>query len=201
MIGYFHPTNHTPPEWIRGAVGLSRVMTADGCAFGICDGFMLAIPKEGRIQLSGGWQAWLIPGFDPIGLVRVQSWLPINLIKDREGKTWPCPVVLSEGGERNFNVSFDENWMPALTDSQKTLMETATAARAALAATYPSDASKRVANALSMAAGCAWLARCLSEACHVTPEVLGKLHLIDDFMVIAGLEMVTGYTIPESYHG
>lgn len=201
MIGYFHRSCEQPPEWIRGAYSLARANVADGYVYGTGEGFMLGRPKDGAVQLNGGWEAWLIPGFNPEALIRLQKWLPISYIQDRAGRNWPCPEVLTPGGERNFNVAYDENWMPALTDSQKSLLETAMAARAAMACAYPFDASKRMANAIAMPAACAWLARCLSEACHVTPEVLGKLHLIDDFMVIAGLEVVTNYTIPDCYNG
>lgn len=198
MICYFHPTEEKPPSWLVGAYALTRVAFMDGYSYGIGEGFLLGRPPEDAVSLSGGWKAWVMDGFDPFSLIRLQRWLTVNYIQDSMGRRWPCPVVLTPGGERAFNVSYDENWLPALTQEQKSLLETAQAARAALATAYPAHGSEVAANALPVPAACAWLARALASACHVTPEVLGKLHLIDDFMVMAGLEVVTGYTIPDA---
>lgn len=192
MIAYAHASQTQPPPWIAGAVDLCSGASRLGIMHAVGDPWLLRLPEAHEaqpVELEGGWLCWQIGELDPTRLVRAQGWCRLRSVSDCDDRQWPSPLLLSRGGERCYTVKYGgPEWMPVLTKVQAEAEHIARLARDALAAAS-------VTGELDDQASAAWTARLLSTSLHVTPEVLAKLGLIDDPLIIGVLQSASGVTV------
>lgn len=108
-----------------------------------------------------------------------------------DGREWPALAVLDGGGNIILSPRYDAQWRQVWTPEQSLAIERAQAARQALAAAVETGSG------LDAAAACAWTADILSAAMHLTPVILGALHLLDQALILGVLRVAAGFQIPE----
>jgi hypothetical protein len=195
MIQYFHHRS-IPPPWMVGAPGLCHREVLGGFVWGVGYGFMLMPPPDNAIELVGGYKAWMNDdGPNPEYLYRPSPWIRTFVVSDSRDRTWSIPVILNGKGKRAFKVAYDHEWKPALTSQQAKLMNWADEAAQFL---QDRDIAGEV---IDPAPGCAWAAEFISEVNFITPEVIGKLHLMDDILMLSTLMGATSRTIEEASNG
>jgi hypothetical protein len=183
MIQYFHTTAR-PPPWLLKARNLAHRQVAEGTTFGVGTGWMLQPPPEGALLLSKphDYRVWMNDdGPSPEGLTRASPWCGTQLVLDGEDRIWTAPVILDAQGQRAFKVRYDSAWKPALTPAQEDLLVRAQETRLWL------DGYARTGEAPDSGFGAATAAHFLSEANHITTEVIGALQLMDDVLMLATL--------------
>jgi hypothetical protein len=188
MIQYFS-AKPNPPPWMVGASGLSHREVLGGFAFGCGNGWMLGPPPETAVELEGDFKCWMNDdGPEPEYLYKASPWIRTFVISDSMDRCWSIPVILNVKGKRDFKVAYDASWKPALTVQQAHLVNWADEALNFL------QEFKVTGEVEDPAPGCAWAAKFIAEVNHITAEVIGKLHLMDDILMIGTLLGATSTT-------
>lgn len=180
MICYHHPTSTSPPDHLIGGKSLVRRTDKDGFLYGMGQACFLG-NKNNVVQLSDGWTAWINGGVEPLNLVRDNTWLRKTMVRDLNGDLWFTSVVLNTEGKRDFKVKYGADFKPSLTVEQSSLLNRANTVRemfsAAMSSESEPDEDERAAFAFHAA-------HFIAAANHITVEVISKLGLSDEDMVL-----------------
>jgi hypothetical protein len=172
----------TPPPWMEGARDLASVV----CHHGI----IWSCAEPALITGDGPWSD-LADGYaiggkaeeaDLDALTRAATCYTTADVVDLRGWIWQAPLVINEAGERQFAVGYGDDWLPVLTTEQEKAVQMATEARLAFGQQLVGAGE-----GVNMRAGCAWTAHFLCLIYHLTPQILAKLRLIDDALVLQTL--------------
>jgi hypothetical protein len=196
MLCYWHKSEATPPSWLLGAAGVSSRQVAQGYAYGIGDGFRLSEPPSNAVALVGGWLAWVDGTLDPISLKRDIHGLRVLPLLDGKERIWYVPVIINYRGERFFDVPYDENWLPVLSQEEKDMLTIATEVRSYIDSQYRKEWGEDEVD-LVEPRSLAWTSRVLAFGNHVTQEILGKLHLMDGFLCTGSLFLLSSIDPPD----
>jgi hypothetical protein len=166
----------------------------DGFCFGIGEGWYLGMPPTEAVELDDRWRCWVNgDGPESEALYRSVPWLRIGTAADKHDRVWAAPIILLPSGKRAFRVSYGKDWQVALTDTQKILINYAEEATNFLRE-FTEDSELA-----DPAPGCAWAARFLEESNFITSEVIQKLGLMDDILMISTLQNAIGATLQASH--
>jgi hypothetical protein len=198
MIIYAKNTNK-PPAWIQGAPNLAMRKIKDTISFGIGKSWFLGYPPKDAVILDDGWRCWVNEdGPETESLFRNKLWYRYGYSPDGNGNLWNVPVILNHDGERDFRVSYGSDWKPLVTPLQELLIGYAKEAKLFL-----SDADK-VGKMVDPAPGCAWAAKFLEEGMFLSSEVIAKLNLMDDVLMVGTLTTASSRVVNspvEHLHG
>ena len=190
-----HPASESgnPPEWLEGAEELQRREGPGKRWWGIGSGAMVG-PHEGAkwMAVGSGVSAVLLRGFDPLTLAKRQSWCPVRHVADLKGRMWLAPCLLNAEGERQFNVSYGDNFQPDLTPEQTNAENIAKAVRTAINHANATSDTEHLGLPIEMA--CKAAAVALSLVNHVPFEAFAPLRLLDDALIAGVLYAVSGKT-------
>lgn len=183
----------TPPEWLEGAEGLQRREGAGKRWWGIGSGALVG-PQEGAQwrQIAPGVSATLLRGLDPLALAKAQSWCPTTRVADLQGRIWLAPCLLNEKGERQFYVSYGDDFEPYLTPEQANAEKIALAVRSAITAANATTDTEHL--GLPTAMACRAAAVFLALVNHVPFEAFAPLRLLDTALTAGVLYAASGKT-------
>lgn len=189
MILYAHHSSGTVPDFLKGASGVCMRRVKDHYVYGVGHAAFLGYPPEDAADLGEGWKAWInADGAEPEALTRAAGWCHLMDAEDQHGRIWAVPLILNEDGSRAFRSSYDEDGLPVLTPEQKRLMDFAVEARRALATASAGNSPEP----FPMSVACKWAAAFIASTNHISARALGRLHLMDDKLIMDVLVQVTG---------
>jgi hypothetical protein len=197
VIQYFSPKPDVPP-WMVGAPNLNHREVRGGFCWGVGSTWMLEAPRENAVDLTGGYKCWMNDdGPEPEYLYKSSQWIRTFVVSDSRDRTWSIPIILNSKGKRDFKVAYDFDWKPALSHTQQLLMNWAEEATIFL------QEYQKSGECPEPAPGCAWAAKFVSEVNYINPEVIGKLHLMDDLLMVSTLMGATSRrpSVEEVDHG
>lgn len=175
-------TRDTPPPWLVGAHDLHRRDAQGGRWWGVGAHPWLVGPQDTTWHdLDDGWRCCLVGDLDPVALRRAQRWCDTEPAVDLHARRWAAPVILGDDGQPVFRVAYGEDFLPALTPEQQRAQEIAKAARQALSSGGIDGPYAR-----------RWAAGLLEITHHLHVQVIGKLTLLDDALVLSVLQPAAG---------
>lgn len=181
------------PDWLEGADNLQR-REGPGCRWwGIGSGAMVG-PHEGAkwASIMPSFRAIVLRNFDPLTLSKNQRWCPVRQVADLKGRLWMAPCLLNGEGERQFNVTYGDDFLPDLTPEQTNAENIAKAVRTAINHANATDETENL--GLPMAMACKAAAVALSLVNHIPFEAFGPLRLLDDALIAGTLYAISGKT-------
>lgn len=172
----------TPPPWLEGARDLAQCLCDHGTLWS-CAEPALMNGTGPFVDLADGYAVAgrFEPG-DLVALERQATPYQTKPVRDLRGWEWQAPQIINEDGDRQFAVAYGDDWLPTLTDEQAKAMEIANEARL----TFGRQLAGEV-DGVDMRAGCAWTATLLCLVYHLTPQIMARLRLVDDALVIQTL--------------
>jgi hypothetical protein len=111
-------------------------------------------------------------------------------VEDDNGREWAIPVVLNPDGSRAFNIRYGDGWKPAPTPAQASLLESGNEARSVLPRLLrgkPEEREDHYPVAFSI------VASGIEYCNHISRDVLQKLQLLDEGLVVGGLTVMSSF--------
>lgn len=139
-----------------------------------------------------GIAATLLPDLDPLTMAMRQAWCPVTRVADLKGRVWLAPCLLNEKGERQFYVSYGDDFEPYLTPEQANAEKVALAVRSAITAANATSDTEHI--GLPTAMACRAAAVFLALVNHVPFEAFAPLRLLDTALTAGVLYSATGKT-------
>jgi hypothetical protein len=186
MILYAHQGIGTPPEVLRGAMNVVSRRTREHYVHGIGQAAFCAPPPSDAADIGDGWVVWVNKdGPAPVELMRPLGWCRQTEAEDQDGNLWSVPVILGADGERAFQVNYDENYLPIISEERADLLAYAKEARTVIHNRYRDGPLAH----LPMPQCCRWASAFIEAANHITSRTIGKLGILNDKLVLETLMM------------
>lgn len=170
------------PPWMADAADLQSREDADGRLWAIGDPRLVGPVKSSTwSDIGDGYQVRIIEPFVPALLMRKPFWCPFEIVEDQRGRQWMAPRILAKAGAiLAIQVTYGPDWKPDLS------LEQATAERVARWALQTAD------KPVDVTIACTAAADLMAAVMHITSEIVAKLRLLDQGLMLSFLRTAKG---------